>query len=123
MDSFADSVSTSLYLKIFTTKQDAIDAHISKSKMDNLPMSIFDKVDNFNPKRLQKTAIDAYPLGNRPRGDKDISSVEFHQQNKDIAPIWLINQNGTYLLLDGAHRIVAHYIEGKSYICAYVIHI
>ena len=89
-------------------------------------MSIFTNVDNFNPDRLQKSATDAYPFENRPRGDKDISSVEYHreqiQQKKDIAPIWLIIQNDeTYLLLDGAHRIVAHYIEGKQDIYAYVI--
>ena len=95
-------------------------------KLVKLPMSIFTNVDNFNPKQLQRTAVDAYPLENRPRGDKDISSVEYHReqirQNMDIGPIWLIIQNDeTYLLLDGAHRIVAHYIEGEQYINAYVI--
>ena len=72
--------------------------------------------------------MEAYPLENRPRGDDDISSVEYHReqirQNMDIGPIWLIIQNDeTYLLLDCAHRIVAHYIEGKQYIYAYVIQI
>lgn len=115
--------STSVSLQIFTNKQDAIDA---PRKLVKLPMSIFTNVDNFNPDRLQKSATDAYPFENRPRGDKDISSVEYHreqiQQKKDIAPIWLIIQNDeTYLLLDGAHRIVAHYIEGKQDIYAYVI--
>jgi hypothetical protein len=70
--------------------------------------------------------VEAYPLENRPRGDKDISSVEYHReqirQNKAIGPIWLIIQNDEmYLLLDGAHRIVAHYIECEQYINAYVI--
>jgi hypothetical protein len=117
-----DSVSTSVSLKIFTTKEDAIAAHTSKSKLVNLPMSIFTNVDNFNPERLQKKATNAYPLDNRPRGDKDISSVEYHrEQMQHILPIWLVYQNERYLLLDGAHRIVAHYIEGKSNISAYVI--
>jgi len=117
--------STAVCLQIFKNKEDAIRA---PRKLVNIPMSIFINVDNFNPKRLQRTAVDAYPLENRPRGDKDISSVEYHReqirQNKVIGPIWLIIQNNkTYLLLDGAHRIVAHYIEGEQYINAYVIQI
>ena len=89
-------------------------------------MSIFTNVENFNPNRLQKSAENAFPINDRPRGDKDISSVEFHreqiQQSKIIQPIWLIIQNHkTYLLLDGVHRIVAHYIEGEQYINAYII--
>ena len=115
--------STAITLKIFKNKEDAIRA---PRKLVNLPMSIFTNVDNFNPKRLQRTAVEAYPLENRPRGG--ISSVEYHReqirQNMDIGPIWLIIQNDeTYLLLDGAHRIVAHYIEGEQYINAYVIQI
>ena len=51
---------------------------------------------NFNPQRLQKTAVKAYPLDNRPREDKDISSVEYYQKlikNKlEIQPIWIIKK-------------------------------
>lgn len=119
-----DSVSTSVCLQIFTNRQDAINAHTSKSKLVKLPMSIFTNVKNFNPNRLQKSAENAFPINNRPRGDKDIKSVEYHQkQIQQNTPIWLIKQNKTYLLLDGVHRIVAHYIEGKQYIYAYVIDI
>jgi len=75
---------------------------------------------------VQKTAVTAYPLPNgRPRGDDDISSVKFYQkqiqQKKDITPIWIVQKNKKYILLDGAHRIVATYIEDKQYINAYVI--
>ena len=33
----------------------------------------------------------------------------------------MIHKNNKYTLLDGAHRIVASYIESKQYIYAYVI--
>ena len=105
-------------------------AHIFKSKLDKIPLSIFkdvNKVDNFDPNRLQVSAVKAYPLPNgRPRGDKDISSVKFYQKQiqkkNEITPIWLIQQNNKYILLDGAHRIVANYIEDVKYINAYIIH-
>jgi ParB-like chromosome segregation protein Spo0J len=33
----------------------------------------------------------------------------------------MIYKNKKYILLDGAHRIVASYIEGKKYINVYII--
>ena len=104
-------------------------AHIFKSKLIKIPLSIFkdtNNVDNFDPDRLKNSAEEAYPLPNgRPRGDKDISSVKFYQtqiqQKQDITPIWLIQQNNKYILLDGAHRIVASYIEDNKYINTYII--
>ena len=64
-------------------------------------------------------------MSNRPRGNSDISSVKYYQkqiqQHKDIIPIWMIQKNGKYILLDGSHRIVACYIENKKYINAYII--
>ena len=90
-----------------------------------MPMSTFTAVDNFDPVRLCETAVNAYPVHNRPRGDKDISSVKYYQrqiqQKKDIQPIWLVRKNKKYILLDGAHRIVSSYCERKRYISAYVI--
>lgn len=122
-----DSIGTSVSIKIFENREQAALAHIFKSKLDKIPLSLFKDVDNFDPNRLQLTAEDAYPLPNRrPRGDKDISSVKFYQkqiqQKRDITPIWLIYQNNKYVLLDGAHRIVASYIEDNKYINAYIIH-
>jgi len=117
-----DSVETSINLKIFKNKQDSINAHIFKSKLIKIPLSTFNNnVDNFNPNRLQKSAVKAYPLDDRPRGDTDISSVKYYQKQKDITPIWMILNNKKYILLDGVHRIVASYIENKKYINAYVI--
>ena len=122
-----DSVETSLSMKIFKNKQEALFAHIYKSKLVQIPLSTFKNIVNFNPDRLQKSAVKAYPLNDRPRGKKDISSVKFYQKQiqlkKEITPIWMIKKNKKYILLDGAHRIVASYIEGVRYIYAYKINI
>jgi ParB-like chromosome segregation protein Spo0J len=61
------------------------------------------------------------------RSDDDIQSVDYCQSQiregiQVTHPIWLLLQkNGKYLLLDGAHRIVASYILDQPYIPAFVI--
>ena len=72
-----DSIDTSVSMKIFKNREESSIAHIFKSKLVKLKMSIFNNVDNFNRDRLQKTAKKAYPLHNRPRGNKDICSINF----------------------------------------------
>ena len=120
-----DSIDTSVSMKIFKNREESSIAHIFKSKLVKLKMSIFNNVDNFNPERLQKTAKKAYPLHNRPRGNKDICSINFCRklirEKKEISPIWLVKKNKKYILLDGSHRIVSNYIENKKYINSYVI--
>ena len=120
-----DSIDTSVNMEIFKNREDASIAHIFKSKLVKIQLSMFKKVDNFNPNRLQKSATKAYPINDRPRGNSDINSVKYYQkqiqQKKDITPIWMIHKNNKYILLDGAHRIVASYIEDKQYINVYVI--
>ena len=124
-----DSVSTSVNIKLFENKQDARLAHILKSKLVEIPLSMFanNGIENFNSDRLKDSAVKAYPLDDRPRGNVDISSVEYHQsqikQQNDIDPIWLVYKNKKYVLLDGAHRIVASCIEGIEFIRAYVIYV
>jgi len=123
------SIDTSISMKIFKNKEEASVAHIFKSKLVKIPLSIFknNEVNNFDSIRLQKSAVKAYPINNRPRGNSDISSVKYYQkqlqQKKEITPIWMIQKNNKYILLDGAHRIVASYIEEKSYINTYLIEI
>ena len=131
MQNMRDSVSTSVAIKLFKNKQDAHLAHILKSKLVEIPLSIFannNDMENFNSVRLKESALKAYPLDDRPRGNADISSVEYHQnqikqQNGTINPIWLLYKNNKYVLLDGAHRIIASYIEGVEFIRAYIIYI
>jgi len=124
-----DSVSTSVNIRLFENKQDARLAHILKSKLVEIPLSMFanNGIENFNSDRLKDSAVKAYPLDDRPRGNVDISSVEYHQsqikQQNDIDPIWLVYKNKKYVLLDGAHRIVASCIEGIEFIRAYVIYV
>ena len=123
------SIDTSISMKIFKNKEEASVAHIFKSKLVKIPLSIFknNEVNNFDSIRLQKSAVKAYPINDRPRGNSDISSVKYYQkqiqQKKEITPIWMIQKNNKYILLDGAHRIVASYIEEKSYINTYLIEI
>jgi hypothetical protein len=121
-----DSIDTAVSMKIFKNREISTLAHIFQSKLYKIPLSIFEDVENFDPNRLQLTAEQAYPLPNgRPRGNKDISSVKFYQnqiqQQNNITPIWMIQQNNKYILLDGAHRIVASYIEDIKHINAYII--
>ena len=120
-----DSIDTSDDMKLFKNRTDSSLAHIFKSKLVKFSLSKFKNVDNFDVVRLKKSAVKAYPLNNRPRGNKDISSVKFYQKQiqkkKDIQPIWMILKDKKYILLDGAHRIVASYIESKKKIPAYVI--
>jgi hypothetical protein len=122
-----DSIDTSVSMKLFKSRKEASEAHIFQSTFMKIPLSTFTKVDNFNPERLQESAVKAYPLDDRPRGAKDISSVKYYQKEielkREIQPIWLYTKNKKYILLDGAHRIVASYIEHKKYIYAYVISI
>ena len=122
-----DSIITSVSMKIFKNIEDASVAHIFKSMLVKLPLSAFTDVDNFNPNRLRKSAVKAYPINDRPRCDSDITCVKYYQkqikQKKEISPIWMIQINNKYVLLDGAHRIVASYILGKKNINAYVINL
>jgi len=130
MQNMRDSVSTSVSMKLFENKQDAHLAHILKSKLVEIPLSTFanNGMENFNSVRLKESAVKAYPLDDRPRGNADISSVEYHQnqikqQNGIINPIWLLYENKKYVLLDGAHRIIASHIEGVEFIRACIIYI
>ena len=121
MNGANDSIETSVSMKIFRSREDAVAAHMTHSKLVQIPLSQFNNVANFDSNRLQKTAAEAYPLDNRPRGIKDIQSVEYHQSQNCIQPIWIICENGKYTLLDGAHRIVASYINDLEFVSAYVI--
>ena len=75
-----DSIETSVSMELFKTKEEATIKHIFNSKLVSLPLSKCKNLNNFNPERLQISAVKAYPLDNRPRGDKDISSVKYYQK-------------------------------------------
>ena len=128
MSSIVDSIDTSVDMKIFKNREEAAYSHIFNSKLVKIPLNTFknNNVDNFDSVRLQNSAVKAYPLTRRPRGNKDISSVKYYQkqiqQKKEVTPVWMIQKNKKYILLDGAHRIVASYIEDVP-VYAYIINI
>jgi ParB-like chromosome segregation protein Spo0J len=86
------------------------------------PIANCAELDNFNPARLSNNP---YPKENRPRGKKDLESVLYSrkiiQKEGQTEPIWIALKKGNYTLLDGAHRIVATYLEKKETIPAYII--
>jgi hypothetical protein len=126
MSVLKDAISTSVSMKLFLDKNNAALTHVFNAKLTKFSMSnCKNKLENFDPNRLQSTAVKAYPISNRPRGEKDISSVKYYQkqikEKKDIPAIWIIKDKNKYILLDGAHRIVASYIENKKNMNAYII--
>ena len=83
-------------MKIFKDRNSALLAHVYNSKLVKLNLNIFKNVDNFDPIRLHKKVLKAYPLNDRQRGKYDITSVKYFQklikQNIEIRPIWLIKK-------------------------------
>jgi hypothetical protein len=123
MDTLQDSVDTSVTLKLFRTKKSSMYYHIFHSRYVRFPLSKLETLNNFDTKRLSSNP---YPKENRPRGQADLDSVLHHRQTirqqGDTEPIWIVLKKGTYTLLDGAHRIVATYLERKRTIPAYIVH-
>lgn len=67
-----------------------------------------------------RSAEEAYPLNDRPRGDKDISSVNyFLQTTHPVSPITVIKfidkeRKARLVKLDGVHRLMAAAILRQS---------
>ena len=122
IQSLKDSIETSVKLKLFSSRKAATTAHMSNTDFMRFTLSAARKLDNFNPDRLSK---DPYP--NRPRGNNDLISVRYHRKQirdeGEVEPIWIAKQKGQYVLLDGAHRLVATYLEGKRTVPAYIVHV
>lgn len=69
---------------------------------------------NAGYQRLQSTPARAYPKNNRPRGQKDLDSVEWHMAaKKALSPIVVLCVGKNRILLDGVHRAVAANILGE----------
>lgn len=125
--SIRDSIETSVSMRLFQSKDAAMRAHINVSEPVKFPISRFAKgtIDNFNPARIQDTATKAYPPADRPRGARDLSSVKFYvaelKAGREPQPIWILEKENKFTLLDGAHRVVASHIAHKKYAMAYVV--
>jgi hypothetical protein len=110
MNLLRDSVETSVRLKYFDSIKDSLWAHVYRSKLERIPLSSVASFENFNKERLQDS----------------VSSVRYYrkqlQEGKEVSPIFvLVKKDGSRVLLDGAHRIVAHYIEKKRHIRAFIL--
>ena len=123
MQVLRDSVETSVNLKLFNSLEEASYAHIFKSKLQEISMEKAQDFENFNPARFR---LQPYPVGDSPRKGNDTKSIIFTvrkiRNGEYIDPIWLYKKGKTYTLLDGAHRLVAHYKQNMKTIEAYVIH-
>lgn len=123
MDALRDSIRTSVKTKVFSSVKTSSYSHIFESKLVDFQVSKCRNLHNFNPARLSK---DPYPKEDRPRGQDDLDSVLHHRRTirreGETEPIWIALKDGEYTLLDGAHRIVATYLENKRTIPAHVVH-
>ena len=123
MDALRDSIRTSVKTKVFSSVKTSSYSHIFESKLVDFQVSKCRNLHNFNPDRLSK---DPYPKEDRPRGQDDLDSVLHHRRTirreGETDPIWIALKDGEYTLLDGAHRIVATYLENKRTIPAHVVH-
>ena len=124
LEDMKDSVETSVSIKLFSSLKTSSYYHIFNSKFFRFPLLKCRELNNFNPARLSK---DPYPKEDRPRGEKDLESVLHHRrvirQQGHTEPIWIALKKGEYTLLDGAHRIIASYLENKRTIPTYIIDI
>lgn len=113
-----DSIQTSIRIGLFSSWELSAYCHIFESVLVSFPLSSCRDLDNFDPARL---CDDPYPVGNRPRGQDDLDSVAYHRRELRTDPIWVARRNGRYILLDGAHRIVAAYLEKRKSLPAYCL--
>lgn len=106
MSIYQDAIETGIKLKLFRIK--------------NIKLTNFENgnIKNFNPNRLKESPELSYPEKDRPRGFDDIKSVKFWIKNIDKSPPIIIYKN---ILLDGAHRIVAHFIKKQKTIKAIIL--
>ena len=120
MNTLKDSVVTSVRIGIFRSEESASRAHIFNSQFTVLDKSSWNDLQNFNPDRLSTT-----PYTNKPRGENNMKSVNYHkkqiQKYGHTSPIWVAKQGDKLTLLDGAHRLVATYLAGKSKIPAFIV--
>lgn len=73
------------------------------------------KVNNHRVTLFVENAEQIFPKNNRPRGDNDIKSIEYHMNTKAyVDPIMILNYQGKLYVLDGVHRLVAAYIVNSN---------
>lgn len=123
MENLRDSIETAVTLKLFRTAKDAAHAHLFKSKRIRFPLAKAWNLGNFKSARLSPVP---FPVGDRPRGSKDLASVRFHRSQirktgDTTTPIWIAMTRKGPVLLDGAHRLIAAYLEHKRSVPAFIV--
>lgn len=122
MDALRDSIETAVTLKLYRTTKDAANAHLFKSRAARFPLAKAWNLGNFKSARLSPVP---FPPGDRPRGSKDLASVRFHRsqirKSGDVGPIWIAMTRKGPVLLDGAHRLIAAYLEHKRSVPAFIV--
>ena len=121
------SILASMSLKLFKDIKTSCIYHLFYSKIVNF--NIFNEYEkcincNKNIHNNIQQPENAYPIDKRPRGDKDIESVNYQQsqiKNNNLPPIWILNKNNNMYILDGFHRISACFIQKHYDIKAYMI--
>ena len=123
-----DAMETSVSMKLYKNIASASIACITRSYSGTFNLNNIDSLNNFNVERLKDTAVLAFPVNDRPRGIKDIKSVNYWKKiflNNDKStwvPIVIhVSKNKKYTLLDGQHRIIASWIIKNNILnCIYV---
>ena len=109
---------------LFTNIKEACEAHILNVKFETI--NLLEYKDKFS-NRISATPEEAYPPDRRPRGDRDLISIEYHRallrEGKEIPCVWFIHKDNQLILMDGHHRVVAYYIEKKYDIRANVVYV
>ena len=110
---------TALTLDLYKSRKDAKSA-FEHAFLGNLPKHKWSKLHNFNAD--VRLSNDPFPKHSRQRGNADITSLRWHIKNANSQPIWIAkNNNGSLILLDGAHRIAAANLRGDKRIKAYIV--
>ena len=124
VQSLRDSAETSVALNLFSSQKDAAYSHVFNTTYKMLSMSDCKTLENIDPVRFSS---DPYPVHDRPRGQKDLDSVNYHRsiirKNGHTEPIWIAKKGDRYIKLDGVHRIVATNLENKRQIPAYIVNV
>jgi len=126
LKTIASSIRQNIEFNFFKNKYDACNAYVFNCKKKYINyMQWISKMHSFKKNRLKNTPEEAYPINDRPRGIKDIDSVNYWIQmiknNNYIPPIIILNINNETHLVDGYHRLIATYILNKNNILAKII--
>lgn len=125
--SLVDSIRTAINIGLFPNEETATARHVLHTTQESIPIRLFKEgcVENINPARLSATP---YPTADRPRGQANLLSVQHHRRTvrrrgRVESPIWIARKGSRMIMLDGVHRVVATYLEGKRTIPAYVVNL